>query len=391
MRKLIVIGIAVLMLFASCAPADNGPSGMSSVTVRVADMTPRAKSIVPVDDDGNALNTDITHYLITLTPVEAEQSEIVSSYIPVADGEFTARNIESGTTWKAKVEAFVDTAGTNTGTAGNNGTAPTGFVKVAQATSADTLISGNSTVISVTLSALDEADAGVPELTLFLPPGVDGKLSTEVTVNVYGKDNLERAVYTESFTIEGSDITAVDGLPAAEITLDNGSILQGNYLVFVTLTVTDGEGDEHIARTGMTDMLLLPGLVSKGDVDLRQTEAVNPGIDIDNQLGNTIEILDFNIDGTKGADGVYIVEDGATQLYVGHQIVNPGTVSYHYYIDGEKVDCSRMYIDIPEGLSGTHTLTMIVMGSEPGKFGAASLEFRIEPDDVTVGIKEAGV
>ena len=164
-RFFLVLIIVLVVLFSSCT-LDNSvkDSGkLSSITVQIINDIPAKSSVSPTDGADAVVNADITHYLITLTPsYDTHQNKIVSAYLPKTMTSFYADNIESGTVWKATVEAFVDTKGTNTGNTVTESN-PSGFVRVAIAESEWIQISGNDTVIPVSLNELERTESNKAE------------------------------------------------------------------------------------------------------------------------------------------------------------------------------------------------------------------------------------
>ena len=397
-RFFLVLIIVLVVLFSSCT-LDNSvkDSGkLSSITVQIINDIPAKSSVSPTDGADAVVNADITHYLITLTPsYDTHQNKIVSAYLPKTMTSFYADNIESGTVWKATVEAFVDTKGTNTGNTVTESN-PSGFVRVAIAESEWIQISGNDTVIPVSLNELERTESNKAEtvtVRLLLPEGIgddegdrtffnykywiykDGDMSSKPSSSPYyaQADNV-------AFTGEGDDGSYYD------LEIDN--LDQGRHLIVVSIEVPSDNGNNtHISRIGAESMVILPDFAAYGEISLRSTEALSPDLIITDEMGETITVS-LSLDGFQ-QDGLYIYNPKTSSITATFTNL-PDDAVPSFYIDGRTVviptsSTGGNYVLSVSG-SGTHELFVLVTQSGdntvPLSVGSVSQQFRIEFDEI---------
>lgn len=396
-RFFLVLTITLVVLFSSCT-LDNSvkDSGkLSSITVQIINDIPARSSVFPTDGADEVVNADITHYLITLTPsADTQQNKIVSAYLPKTMTSFYADNIESGTVWKATVEAYVDTKGTNTGNTVTE-SSPSGFVRVAIAESESIQISGNDTVIPVSLNELERTEsnkAGTVKVRLLLPEGIGNDKGDRTSFNyeywIYKDGDMSSApsaspYYAQAdnvaFTGEGDDGSYYD------LKIDN--LDQGRHLIVVSIDVPSNNGNNtHISRTGAESMVLLPDFAAYGEINLRSTEALSPDLIITDEMGETITVS-LSLDGFQ-QDGLYIYNPKTSSITATFTNL-PDDAVPSFYIDGTVVTPTSStggnYV-LPVSGSGTHELFVLVTQSgdntAPLSVGSVSQQFRIEFDKI---------
>ena len=338
-----ILGLSII----SCTP-DSAPAGTeSSITVKILAEGDLVSSRAMPSDDGYKpySNADITHYHITLKNVADETKEFSSDYL-TKDDSFTVSVIESGTVWKAAVDAYVDKTWDGTSVLEDK-TTDTGLVKVASAVSEETEVYGNGTVITVTLDELDETlKAEDIKLKLLLPPGVDE--TAAISYTIYDGSASGTVLKKE----DNASYNLVDG--NAELTIPAG-IKQGRHLIVVSLVqLIPGSDDIYISRTGADILTLLPGEHAYGEINLDTTVSLDPTLTVSDKLGKDIDVVLVNADnlstieaGTESLD-LHLEVDGGTAI---------GDLTFSFYLDGQAVEATDDYsIDISGLSSGSHSL-----------------------------------
>ena len=300
-RFFLVLTITLVVLFSSCT-LDNSvkDSGkLSSITVQIINDISARSSVFPTDGADEVENADITHYLITLTPsYDTHQNKIVSAYLPKTMTSFYADNIESGTVWKATVEAFVDTKGTNTGNTVTESN-PSGFVRVAIAESEWIQISGNDTVIPVSLNELERTESNKAEtvtVRLLLPEGIGDDEGDRTSFNykywIYKDGDMSSMPSSSPYYAQADNVVFTgedDDGSYYDLKIDN--LDQGRHLIVVSIEVPSNNGNNtHISRTGAESMVLLPDFAAYGEISLRSTKALSPDLIITDEMGETITV-----------------------------------------------------------------------------------------------------
>ena len=412
MKRYILAILTILILFSSCSPQQEQHNGTATLTVVVEDSIASSKAVVPVDDDDPLANTDITHYVITLTPAKdgTQQKEIISAYIPRNSAKFVARGIESGTFWKATVEAYVDITGTHAAETANNEDNKNDFTRVAIAESEEVQVTGNNTVIPVSLTQLERTDtnkAGTATVRLLLPEGIgrdkgdSSTFSYEYWIYKDGDVNTEPAsgpYHGEVSSAEVAESGSSDesGLYYFDFTVDG--LDQGKHLIVVTVTVPSENIDStvpHITRTSAEAMTLLPSHPAYGEIDLRTTEALSPEFIITDKLGETLTVAMSLLHGSQGSDGVYQYVHGTEAVTATFSDL-PDNAKISFFLDGESVIPVLIYGEyLFRGLSsGLHTLSAAVVlegdNAEPLSAGFAAVQFYIDFDDIDFVPKTEG-
>ena len=376
-----ILGLSII----SCTP-DSAPAGTeSSITVKILAEGDLVSSRAMPSDDGYKpySNADITHYHITLKNVADETKEFSSDYL-TKDDSFTVSGIESGTVWKAAVDAYVDKTWDGTSVLEDK-TTDTGLVKVASAVSEETEVYGNGTVITVTLDELDETlKAEDIKLKLLLPPGVDE--TAAISYTIYDGSASGTVLKKE----DKASYKLVDG--NAELTIPAG-IKQGRHLIVVSLVQLIPESDDiYISRTGADILTLLPGEHAYGEINLDTTVSLDPTLTVSDKLGKDIDVVLVNADnlstieaGTESLD-LHLEVDGGTAI---------GDLTFSFYLDGQAVEATDDYsIDISGLSSGSHSLFLVAVYDPNGSgaigqesVGTFSFAFNLahDPDSVVIG------
>ena len=398
-RFFLVLTITLVVLFSSCT-LDNSvkDSGkLSSITVQIINDISARSSVFPTDGADEVENADITHYLITLTPsADTQQNKIVSAYLPKTKTSFYADNIESGTVWKATVEAYVDTKGTNTGNTVTE-SSPSGFVRVAIAESESIQISGNDTVIPVSLNELERTElnkAGAVTVRLLLPEGIGDEAgdrdrnSFNYKYLIYKDGDISSAPSSSPYYAQADNVAFTgEGDDGSYYDLEIDNLDQGRHLIVVSIDVPSNNGNNtHISRTGAESMVLLPDFAAYGEISLRSTEALSPDLIIKDEMGETITVS-LSLNGLQ-QDGLYKYNSGTSSITANFTNL-PDDAVPSFYIDGTVVKPTSStggnYV-LPVSGSGTHELFVLVTQSgdntAPLSVGSVSQQFRIEFDEI---------
>ena len=396
-RFFLVLTITLVVLFSSCT-LDNSvkDSGkLSSITVQIINDIPAKSSVSPTDGADAVVNADITHYLITLTPsYDTHQNKIVSAYLPKTMTSFYADNIESGTVWKATVEAYVDTKGTNTGNTVTE-SSPSGFVRVAIAESESIQISGNDTVIPVSLNELERTEsnkAGTVKVRLLLPEGIGNDKGDRTSFNyeywIYKDGDMSSAPSASPYYAQADNVAFTgEGDDGSYYDLEIDNLDQGRHLIVVSIEVPSDNGNNtHISRIGAESMVILPDFAAYGEINLRSTEALSPDLIITDEMGETITVS-LSLDGFQ-QDGLYIYRPETSSITATFTNL-PAAAELSFYIDGTVVTPTSStggnYV-LPVSGSGTHELFVLVTQSGdntvPLSVGSVSQQFRIEFDEI---------
>ena len=369
---MIAMIILIVMLFASCSPQgtiDGGSTG--SIVVRVIDSIAKAKAGMLWPDDGAGTDVptvDVTHYVISLYKVDGAGSSVSGDTEPTATsgfiasgGEYEAKNVETGTWWIAKVDAYVQykegTAGADTA------------ILVATAESSPTEVVSERTAINVTLSSLLQADEnkGDAEVTMLLPPGTGNDVQYKYDVYTNGESGLQ-AISTLS-----RDWTALSGISEESATVTISAIPQGRYVFIFSLRGDkDSAGTYHIERSVAVPVYILPGLTSTGTVDLTQTESVSPDITITNELGTTVDLGTITPTTTAA-----VADTGKGTLTLAFPDGFDATAyTLTYYIDGKEATPTDSAFSVDPG---KHTLLIFVKENDGNGVGSAVIDFEIDP------------
>lgn len=398
-RFFLVLTITLVVLFSSCT-LDNSvkDSGkLSSITVQIINDISARSSVFPTDGADEVENADITHYLITLTPsYDTHQNKIVSAYLPKTMTSFYADNIESGTVWKATVEAYVDTTGTNTANTVTESN-PSGFVRVAISESEWIQVSGNDTVIPVSLNELERTEsnkAGTVTVRLLLPEGIGDDAGDRNSFNykylIYKDGDMSSAPSSSPYYAQADNVVFTDkNDDGSYYDLEIDNLDQGRHLIVVSIEVPSNNGNNtHISRTGAESMVIFPGFTAYGEISLRSTEALSPDLIITDEMGETITVSLF-LDGSQQEDGLYIYNNPATSSITVNFTNLPDDAVPSFYINGTDVTPTSStggnYV-LPVSGSGTHELFVLVTQSgdntAPLSVGSVSQQFRIEFDEI---------
>ena len=411
MRRLLFIFVLIPLILASCVP-QSSETPADSLTVSVLNTMERlakksvTQNAVPSDADGNSLNTTIAKYRFTLyhaataTEVLALYREVPTDWDAFVEANdiyvsgmmdpisYTVNGILSGEYWIARVEAFTDYS--------SNGT----YTKVADVASVPTLIASNKDGISVKLS---EYGYTFPEVVTISDPATWDKTgnvidsSADVLLRIIIPEGITDGSsvsisYTLSSSLSGStsntEGTARDG--AIELTIQSVPI--GNYVLSLTLTPKDG--DMGLKRSGVIFLRVMPGADSYGVLDLRTSEMAEPGLSIDDSIGDAEEIeLAFTASGdnaTHIAELGDIPADAEIMLYIDNVKVTDTDSTWAYSLSGGVFTISEKAGADPVG---NHTVLLIIENGGRVQYGEAVID--AGEDTITVtpveGIEEGGV
>ena len=350
-RMLSIILVLAVLLGAACSPENQSISGTASISVTVEDNT--AKTISP---DGNV---DITHYVITaINEAEgiSEESEMLSR------GEsFTVTNVPAGI-WKAEVDAYIQRG--------------TEYVYVATAASEETRVPADSTVtIPVSLEELLDEASGDITLTIMMPAELDDEGdSFHYTYTIQGTGQRAEYIYETESPLAG--FTGTGGAAGISIEADAIGLLQGSYLL--TVTVFDGETEvaSNVVRTAVDAIRLIAGTAASGTLDMRSQQLTEFRISITDSIGDIIEPLIVD-----GKNSYKIEATGtSTSFTLEFEEALDASWSIEWYLDGSSIeavaDGNSYEFSIPKG---KHSVIGIVQ-DEAMAMSVGSVEFDIEAE-----------
>ena len=240
MRKniCIIALLAATMLAAACTNPSSDLSGTAKSITVVVNGPVDSKTISPSGD-----SVDITHYEIRVensTEGYSRESGMITK-----GTLFNVPNVPAGI-WTATVNAYC-----------KNGT--DSYVLVAAAESEEVRVgAGDSATIPVTITDLFDSLSGNITVTLDMPEGLNAAdTSFYYTYTIAGTG--QRADFSYSLPSPASASVGADG--TAEISIDSASLnlMQGAYLLTVTVSDQTTEESSSIVKKGVEIMRLLPG------------------------------------------------------------------------------------------------------------------------------------
>lgn len=324
----ISILLAALVAVTGCSEPKSEVPGSATLTVSVEDGT-GAKTITP---EGNV---DVSHYVITVRN-EAEDMEEVSSMLEKGRS-FIVTNIPEGV-WSAQVDAYVE-----------NDAADGGYVLVATATSDDTrVVAGQDASIVVTLDSLSDSLSGDVSVTLRLPSELDDMGDTwYYTYSIAGTGQRSGWSYSMDTPVQGT--TGDDGCGTFTIDADAVGLMQGSYLLSVTVGDQADEDASVVVRKGVEIMRLVNGLEAAGTVSLDSQIISEEGfvVAITDRIG---DMIDLGTASWNGDDMNIVVS------YSGDAVID-------VYVDGLPAQADADY----EVSVGTGDIAFLFPGMETGR------------------------
>lgn len=407
MKRIFKALFIFMLMFAviSCSPDTRTGTveGTASISVRITDSISAARIIVPGGEE-NPINTDVTHYVVTLYSSESESVDTTgrysaqSKYYLPKDSVFTVSGIPSGLYWIAKVEAYAETTGIAAGsdpiTKDQAHEKGYDFVKVAEGYSESTPIFGNGSELSVSLDKLgsgEEYKAGNITVTLILPPGFSS--SANGTYSIYPGIAHEAG---EDSVMAG--IIPMNGISDDKVvfTIQNPELGQGYYFMEVNVE------DSSLSRCGATIIRMMPEKDSSGTINLDYSVNENTMLEIIDHTGSRL-LLTVSAEVKDQSDGfnditITVESDNEISAVEGYSL------EWDVYIDGiqrtntDVISSENGYaitIDDPSGDAiepGLHKAVLTVAlvpengsNSNPLLFGSSS--FEIENDDFSIGLE----
>ena len=288
--------LMVLMAFTACNPSANESRVVDELTVSVVDRTDGAKTISPSGE------VNITHYKITVKNA-AEDIEQTSEWLQKGES-YTVSNVPAGL-WTATVDAYV-----KNGTAGTDAD----YIYIATATSAETRITADGdNEIQVVLNDILDTASGNITVTLDMPAELDDENDqfwyTYEIAGTGSRDGVSYSMSTRTQGTVGASGQATITINADDLLGTGSDLLQGSYVLTVTIYDSADAGTTNVTRTGVEVMRLLSGLAASGTINL-DTQVVNEEgflVLVDDSIGDKIVIAadDFvdntanEIDGSK--------------------------------------------------------------------------------------------
>ena len=266
MRKniCIIALLAAAMLAAACTNPSSGLSGTAKSITVVVNGPVASKTISPSGD-----SVDITHYEIRVensTEGYSRESGMITK-----GTLFNVPNVPAGM-WTATVNAYC-----------KNGT--DSYVLVATAESEEVRVgAGDSATIPVTITDLVDSLSGNITVTIDMPEGLNtADTSFYYTYTIAG--TCQRADFSYILPTPASASVGADG--NAEISIDSASLnlMQGAYLLTVTVFDQATEETSSIVKKGVEIMRLLPGLEATGTIQFASDSGSSTGVDITEDIG----------------------------------------------------------------------------------------------------------
>ena len=303
MRKniCIIALLAAAMLAAACTNPSSDLSGTAKSIMVVVNGPVDSKTISPSGD-----SVDITHYEIRVensTEGYSRESGMITK-----GTLFNVPNVPAGI-WTATVNAYC-----------KNGT--DSYVLIATATSEEVRVgAGDSATIPVTITDLVDALSGNITVTLDMPEGLNtAGASFYYTYTIAGTG--QRADFSYVLPSPASASVGSDG--TAEISIDPASLnlMQGAYLLTVTVFDQTTEESSSIVKKGVEIMRLLPGLEADGTIQFASDSGSSTGVDITEDIGEIqIEVVTGYTD-----TGIYMLLKSGAEISTDNIII---------YVNGE--------------------------------------------------------
>ena len=409
----------LVLLSVSCSPDIDDVKELS-ITVSISNGSSAKSAIVPVygENDSEA-NVDVTHYRIYLyssdtDTVDTEGDAIhASGYLSSKNPSFSVSGIVSGLYWAVKAEAYVSLSGEEDDIdIPDDGSLPDDLVKVAEVSSQSQLIAGaGDNFISMSFTELGKGEGytgGGLNITLILPPGLEGSqwnydLSLGETLDENILNDSDRTGTVSSGALYGSENR--DGIDYAtyDISLNNLSINQGIY--FLTVNVSNSNTtNPSIIRTAVVPVRIIPGTISKGDIDLSYEIEINEApLEITDETGKIVELENVKFVFTYRDVGNRILTlstenyidtsdfgDNVNAIYIidGELITDPSSTTQLPGSPNKRFNCRFEDPEI-DAMKGNHIITLIIYNEDnPLIFGSFTDFAEWYPDDQEITVEE---
>ena len=291
MRKniCIIALLAAAMLAAACTNPSSGLSGTAKSITVVVNGPVDSKTISPSGD-----SVDITHYEIRVensTEGYSRESGMITK-----GTLFNVPNVPAGI-WTATVNAYCKNGADS-------------YVLIATATSEEVRVgAGDSATIPVIITDLVDSLSGNITVTLDMPEGLNATgTSFYYTYTITGTG--QRADFSYVLPSPASASVGADG--TAEILIDSASLnlMQGAYLLTVTVSDQTTEESSSIVKKGVEIMRLLPGLEADGTIQFASDSGSSTGVDITEDIG------EIQIEAVTGYTdtGIYMLLKSITEI-----------------------------------------------------------------------------
>ena len=266
MRKniCIIALLAAAMLAAACTNPSSGLSGTAKSITVVVNGPMEPKTISPSGD-----SVDISHYEIKVensTEGYSRESGMITK-----GTLFNVPNVPAGI-WTATVNAYC-----------KNGT--DSYVLVATAESEEVRVgAGDSVTIPVTITDLIDSLSGNITVTLDMPEGLSTIGTTfYYTYTIAGTG--QRADFSYVLPSPASASVGADGTAVISIHSASLNLMQGAYLLTVTVFDQATEESSSVVKKGVEIMRLLPGLEANGTIQFASDSGSSTGVDIAEDIG----------------------------------------------------------------------------------------------------------
>lgn len=430
MKKLVTpIFILLLIILVSCA---EKPDNTQTFSIMIGNSI-TSRSIGPVYGDADSpANTEVTHYRISLYFSDTEEIDVsgnagfVSDYLAKKNAKYTFSGILSGKYWAVKVEAYINLTGSKeTIEAPENGSLPENLVKVAEIYAGDNQVEelpDNFTITGKLVAGhadnfvdivIDELATGAGykgttlNISMTLPQGLSEdtwycNLNLAKTIN--GENLLENNTFTVSSSAEYSKTEAdTDGVQydVYETAIDVSNIDQGIY--FLTVNVSNSNTtNPSIIRTAVVPVRIIPGTISKGDIDLSYEIEINEApLEITDETGKIVELENVKFVFTYSDVGERTLRlstedfidtsdfgDNVNAIYIidGKLITDPSRTTESPGSPNKKFNC-RFEDSKIDAMKGRHIITLIIYNEDnPLIFGSFSdfAEWYLDDQEITV-------
>ena len=349
---MIIAAMLIGSLLASCAEPEAGFHEQGTVTIHISDDTPK---LIGYDGSGAiGGSSSINAFRVKVTRLSTGAA-IESSWIMTPMDSWTISGLAVGEQYSFHAEGAI---------AMEDGT----YALISSATETRN-ITENLADITVSLSALDTAEAESISVTVSRPEKAEGSVSISASMmDLSG---------SEIFSLSGS--IAADGSAAViTATKDQQDLIPGLYVM--TVTAEDQAGGYWKASDAVR---LLPGLPASGLISFTKEDGIDAEIGISDQMGHVIDFegmpeeIEVPIGGTLRITVPYDSADADDRIW--------------FYVNGTEItdtvlptriesDAGYTYL-IPTDLmvKGRNVLTIMVYNGLPYGGGSVQIACMLSP------------
>lgn len=349
---MIIAAMLIGSLLASCAEPETGFHEQGTVTIHIADDTPKLIGYDGTGAIGGA--SSINAFRVKVTRLSTGAA-IESSWIMTPMDSWTISGLAVGEQYSFHAEGAI---------AMEDGS----YALISSATETRN-ITENLADITISLAVLDTAEAESLAVTVSRPEKAEGSISISASMTDLSG--------SEIFSLSGS--IEVDGLSTViTATKDQQDLIPGLYVM--TVTAEDQAGGYWKASDAVR---LLPGLPASGTISFTKEDGIDAEIGISDQMGHVIDFegmpeeIEVPIGGTLRITVPYDSADADDQIWF---YVNGTEVTDTVLPTRTESDAGYTY-RIPTDLmvKGRNVLTIMVYNGLPYGGGSVQIACMLSP------------